>query len=43
MTFRAGQTVTGVSLSGPVTGTVIRTRPSIINRSVLIEIGRAHV
>lgn len=36
MTFRAGQTVTGVSLSGPVTGTVIRTRPSIIDRSVLI-------
>ncbi|MCD0160016.1 ParB/RepB/Spo0J family partition protein [Deinococcus sp. 6YEL10] len=36
MTFRAGQTVTGPSLSGPVTGTVIRVRPSIIDRSVLI-------
>ncbi|OWL99052.1 hypothetical protein CBQ26_00905 [Deinococcus indicus] len=36
MTFRAGQTVTGPSLSGPVTGTVVRVRPSIIDRSVLI-------
>lgn len=36
MTFRSGQTVTGVSLSGPVTGTVLRVRPSIIDRSVLI-------
>ncbi|WP_058980168.1 ParB/RepB/Spo0J family partition protein [Deinococcus grandis] len=36
MTFRSGQTVTGMSLSGPVTGTVLRVRPSIIDRSVLI-------
>lgn len=36
MTFRAGQTVTGPSLNGPVTGTVVRVRPSIIDRSVLI-------
>jgi len=36
VTFRSGQTVSGVSLSGPVTGTVLRVRPSIIDRSVLI-------
>lgn len=36
MTFRSGQTVSGVSLSGSVTGKVLRVRPSIIDRSVLI-------